>query len=447
MSNENNGLQLLKAEIKNFKNIDYKEIEILGKSFFITGSNQQGKSSFLQALMSPLDVSYIPIDPIMQGEEKGYIKLKIGGELEGEEVEYKVEMYFTQEKKRGRLVLFDKEGTQIKDGARGILDGIIGNLGFNIMSFIKLGTTDSGKVSVSGVKEQIKILEDLMDQEDLKKIYALKHEYDKKYSERTDLNKEVKRLETEYTTKKAVFSQEDIDLYSVEKKAEDVTAKIEKANKINGIIDQSNQFIEDYSAKQAKADEAIAEVEAKLEELKTLKQTHIDQKVKVDAYLLKNPKKIDMDLLTKEMNSISDHNVKVKEVANLEVMNADHAKKKAEWETLDARLKTIEKDKKEIFATTKMPVKGLSFDDNVVTYNGLPLSDGNISTSQLIGIGLKIGMALNPNLKVMVIKDGSLLDNKTMSFALDMCEKKGYQLFIETVKHEGGDLEIEFIEK
>jgi hypothetical protein len=94
-----------------------------------------------------------------------------------------------------------------------------------------------------------------------------------------------------------------------------------------------------------------------------------------------------------------------------------------------------------------MPVKGLAFDEENVTFRDLPLSEGNIPTSQLIGIGLKIGMALNPNLRLLVIRDGSLLDDKTMKFILKTCEEKGYQLLIEVVKHEGGELSLEFIEK
>jgi len=34
-----------------------------------------------------------------------------------------------------------------------------------------------------------------------------------------------------------------------------------------------------------------------------------------------------------------------------------------------------------------------------------------------------------------------------MGYVLKTCEEKGYQLLIETVKHEGGELEVEFIEK
>ncbi len=445
MPKQNNGLQLLSANISNFKNISSQEIDINGRSFLITGSNQKGKSSFLQALLSPLDATWMPIEPLKQGEEKGFIKLKIGGELEGEHVEYKIECYFSPGTKRGRVVLFDKEGNQIKDGVRSVLDGIIGNIGFNIMSFIKLGTTDSGKVSVPGLKEQVKILEDLMPTEDVKKIYELKHEHTGKYDERKIINAETKRLKG--LIENSPFKQEEIELYAEKKDVKSESEKITAGNKKNGIIDQCDTFVMDYVDDLKEIEEDVSILEEQLKERKIELQSFKDKKISVDKYLDKNPSKIDVDALEQSLQTISDHNTNCDKVADLHETKKTLAAKTTESDTLTSRLKKIEEEKKDIFTNTKMPVKGLAFNDEMVTYNDLPLSDGNIPTSQLIGIGLKIGMALNPNLKLMVIKDGSLLDNKTMEYALKMCQDEGYQLMIETVKHEGGELEVEFIEK
>ncbi len=124
------------------------------------------------------------------------------------------------------------------------------------------------------------------------------------------------------------------------------------------------------------------------------------------------------------------------------------AEKKASADKLSSRLKKIEEEKKALFSSAKMPVKGLEFDEENVTFRGLPLSEDQLPTSQLIGVGLKIGMALNPNLRLLVIRDGSLLDETTMNFILKTCEDKGYQLLIEMVeKTESGEVSLEFIEK
>ena len=153
-----NGLKLIKAEIKNFKNIDHRVIDFDGKSIMIIGPNKAGKSSLIQALMSPVDSSYIPLEPIKQGEEKGHINIVIAGEVNGEPVKYTVGCHFNESNKRGTITLLDKTGNQIKSGTKNILDGIIGDISFNIMDFIKLGVTDTGKRSETGVKQQIEII-------------------------------------------------------------------------------------------------------------------------------------------------------------------------------------------------------------------------------------------------------------------------------------------------
>jgi hypothetical protein len=55
-------------------------------------------------------------------------------------------------------------------------------------------------------------------------------------------------------------------------------------------------------------------------------------------------------------------------------------------------------------------------------------------------------MAMNPNLKLVIIKDGSLLDKETIDKVIKMCDKYDYQVIIERV-HDECDLEVEFIEK
>ena len=83
-----------------------------------------------------------------------------------------------------------------------------------------------------------------------------------------------------------------------------------------------------------------------------------------------------------------------------------------------------------------MPVKGLEFIDTGLSYNGLSLTEDNISTSRIIEIGIRIAIAMNPNLRIMQIKDGSLLDKDMLKTIKDICKDKDYQLFIEKVSDE-----------
>ncbi len=447
MSNQNEeGLRLLDAEMKNFKNIGYKKIDVNGRSMIIIGPNQAGKSSLIQGMLSPVDAKYIPLEPVLQGEENGYTEITIGGIVDGRQQTYKVGLRFSPEHKRGRLTLFDGDGAQIKSGAKNLLDSVIGDISFNIMDFIKLGVSPTGKASVEGVKKQIEILKGLMPHEAVVELDTLDIERKKIYDERTDLNREVKYINEKI--QKSGFKTEDFEKYTETKSTAEVNAKIEKSKKFNDAIDQSNKFVLTYPDDLKELDLEIASLEKRLEKAKADKDALEKRKVSVDEFLAKKPRKINVEEIEKmELSEIEQHNLNVLSIKELEKETTERNQKDSRANEITERIKAIDEQKKSIFSNAKMPVKGLSFDDDNVLFRGLPLSDGNIPTSQLIGIGLKIGMALNPNLRLLVIRDGSLLDNETMNFILSTCEKSGYQVIIEQVRHEGGDLEIKFIEE
>jgi hypothetical protein len=440
---EETGLKILKAKITNFKNITFKEVDFEGRSAMLVGPNGVGKSSMIQAICSPINANFMPLEPIKQGEERGSVELTIGGTLHGEEVVYRIASYFSPEHSRGRLVLESEDGAKIT-GGKGVLQEIIGNISFDIMDFIRLGRTDTGKVSEPGVKQQIELLKSLMSKEAIQGLWKLDQEKEKIYKERTEINSGIKYLDG--NIKNNHFTVEEIEKYQVEKTASDVSAKIEAARKKNDQIKQCEEFNSNYALGLSQKEVEIKVIEDKLAVLKQELVDYTAKKVQVDSYLSKTVK-VDLALLNTEMDELSKHNSNVIKVKQLQ---ADEEKLKAEQisaENITARLAKIEEEKKALFASSKLPVKGLEFNEQMVTYEGLPLSDDQIPTSKLIGIGIRIGMALNPNLKLLVIKDGSLLDDKTLEFILKVCDKEGYQLLIEMVQKDGKELSIEFIEK
>jgi hypothetical protein len=444
MDQENQGIRILKAEIKNFKSIDYKQIDIDGRSLIIAGPNQAGKSTMIQALMSPVDSKYIPIEPIKEGEEKGSVSIVIGGSLDGEPVKYDIGVHFTPGNKRGKLTMTDLNGgAKLKDGIKGAIDQLVGNISFDIMEFIRMGVTSTGKVSKEGVKKQIEILKGLMPLEVVKQLGELDRERLTIYEKRTDLNREIKFFGNQVI--EAGYSQEDIDKYSKRLDTVEIIQKIDEAKETNERLVKSHEFVNDTANFINDAEEEIKELQTQIE----LKRKEIKERqeldVKYQKYIERNAQK-DITWLQEQLANVSEHNTHHEKVKQVEENNKQAREKRDEAEAITQRIKAIDKEKKEIFSSAKMPVKGLAFDEDTVTFRGLPLSDGNISTSQLIGIGLRVGMALNPNLRLLVVRDGSLLDDQTMQYILGMCEKHGYQLLIEVVKSDEGELTIEYVE-
>jgi len=156
-----NNIKIIEAEISNFKNLTQKKVTLNGKSMMIVGPNNVGKSTVIQALFSPFLDTYKPLEPITQGEDNGSLKVKIGGHLEGEEVEYTVELYFSREKQKGRLRLLNEEGAVVSS-PKAALEAIIGDISFDIDKFIQLSKTPTGKHSQDGAKRQVEMLKSFM---------------------------------------------------------------------------------------------------------------------------------------------------------------------------------------------------------------------------------------------------------------------------------------------
>jgi hypothetical protein len=53
--------------------------------------------------------------------------------------------------------------------------------------------------------------------------------------------------------------------------------------------------------------------------------------------------------------------------------------------------------------------------------------------SEKIKVGVAISMAMNPELKVIRIDDGSLLDSDNLKAIQDMVKEQDYQIWIESV--------------
>jgi len=82
-------------------------------------------------------------------------------------------------------------------------------------------------------------------------------------------------------------------------------------------------------------------------------------------------------------------------------------------------------------AAAKFPVEGLSFDEAGVLFNGIPFPQA--SAAEKLRVSVAMGIAMNPEFKVMLIRDGSLLDETNLATVAKMAAKSGAQVWIERV--------------
>lgn len=483
MNKSNEGLHILSAEITNFKNISHKEIEIDGRNMLVVGPNRKGKSSLLQALMTPLDANYKPLSPIKEGEERGSIEMVIGGIMNGEKKKYTVEMYFSQGKQKGRLVLLDEEGQKIPS-PQGALEAIIGNIGFDIMDFLSLSKTRGGSHSKEGALKQVEILKSLMPKEVRDELTLTDFKIKEITDSRVALNKEIKELQEK---QKHGYTEEQLEEFSKPKKIEEIEKKLTdigeasqtyakavaaKARLEKEIADDKKETSSGLSAKDAETN--ITELDLLVERLQQKNdQRTVAFMVQLNKYKGDLKKIVEIaagipgkekllnatnkwftkneepksELIVKELSDANKHNETCKAVAKLKEEYIELEKKKKLYDEKEVEINELKDRKRNIFALNHLQVKGLTFDEDQVLYNNLPLDDNQQASSTIIGVGVKIAMLMNPNLKVIVIKDGSLLDKDTANQILKMINKYGYQLLIEMVSWDKEEMQINFIEK
>lgn len=438
------GLKILSAEVNNFKNIDHKIIKFEGRSAMVLGKNRAGKSSLIQALTCAVNSKMIPSKAIKEGEESGSVLVKIGGTIGGEYQEYNVDMFFSEKDQKGKLVITDKDGGKVP-GGKSMVNSIVGNVGFDIFEFIDMGLTKDGKVSVPGVKNQIEVLKQFLPAEIQKQLMDLDVEKQTVYDDRTEINRDIKSNEAKL--KDAAMDPEEIEKYTEKLDDTEITQKM---SDIGEAISKYDGFETKLKDKITRRDENVTYIEDLKKELKLKEDAQkllIEEIDKGNEWIKKN-KRPSMESLTEKLEVINTHNESHKKVEEFREFDKNIKTLTVDSEKKTERYKQIGVDKLEIFKVNPLPVKGLTFSEDEILYNGLPFNENQHPSSTIIGVGLKIAMGMNPNLRLLTIKDGSLLDKETLNYILQLIEKKGYQVFIEMVDFESdnSDVTVQFIE-
>lgn len=103
-----------------------------------------------------------------------------------------------------------------------------------------------------------------------------------------------------------------------------------------------------------------------------------------------------------------------------------------ESDSLTRELEALTERKREMLAAANYPIKGLAVsEDGTVLFEGVPFSQS--SRAQQIRTSVAIGLAMNPSLRVLLIRDGSLLDDDNLEIVRQMADTADAQIWIERV--------------
>jgi hypothetical protein len=437
------GLKFYRLSLENFKNLESKIVDIGGHSFIITGKNGAGKSSVIQALMSPLDAKVIPTKPVKDGEEKAVVEVDIAGVNGGVPVKYTLTLYFTPKNERGRLVVTNDKGETIKSPAT-FVKSLIGAVSFDVCEWLNEPTAKKlEKIKeLTGCKKEIDIIN--------LNIKTKKDEKKAKKSRADDL---------EAILKNHAFSQDEISLYSepvdikplqerLSKVAENQAVYDNVSRKTKGFEDtiiKCNKNIESSAAEIGRLKALIAAQETIISENESAATQAAIQKEKGEEWLSRITRPDSGDI-NKLLLDATTHNEKCNQIGILAEQQREMIKVKQEVGAFDLSIEKLEGVRSDIISKSQLPIPGLTFTDTDILIDNIPLESGGVNKAKLIETCVDIAQALKPKLKVIFVHDGSLFDKESLRKLISKVEEKGFQ-FIGEVVSEETEVDVKFTEK
>lgn len=408
-------MKIIKLQASNIKKLTAVSITPDGNIITLAGDNGAGKSSVLDAIAYALGgTSDVCEQPIRRGASNAEVVC----ELEGLTVTRKFSATGTT------LRVENTDGVQRSPQA--ILDTLVGNLAFDPLEFSRKKDAEQAET----LRKLVGI--------DFTKLEA---EKTRVYNERLLVGREVDVLNGKLSgtvTFAGVPAEEVSITEALEKK--NAAAARNKSNEIERDILQKIQ--EDQSratSERIRIEGDIAITEARLAKLRA----DLEKSVTHAAYLAgewKRQHEIVSNRTDEDVKVFDAQILEAEKINNVVRANKAHASQVAEYrlksnayETYTALLVSIEAEKCKLLAAAKFPLPGLGFSESGgVTYNGFPFAQA--SDGEKLRVSVAIGMALNPKLRVIFIRDGSLLDQKGLATIAELAKENHYQVWIEDAR-------------
>jgi len=440
-------IQLTAENVKRLKVVDITAVSGLNQ---ITGKNGHGKTSVLDSIWWALGGKEgIQGVPIRKGAEAGRIRLNLGDII--------VERKFLAS---GTTTLTVRNATGAEPGTpdkklptygspQEILDALVGRLSFDPLEFAKKKPRDQF--------EELRAISKLAVD-----IESLEAQNDADFKKRTDLNRDAKAKHAQAdgivfpaNTPEVTIDESEI-LDSIQS-AGDYNAAIEtrkgrrqqaqrdaNEKKAEGVRlrEKSAAWRADMAARVAELRSRADKMEAEAEETATKLDSEAttalnaagDLERKIDsAESLPTP--IDVSQIREKLNEAKAINANIAKREQRKAIEAEAAMIEASAAALTASMARRAAEKLRAIKEAEMPVEGLGFGEGFVTFNGLPFEQA--SDAERLRVSIAIAMAANPKLRVIRIRDGSLLDDDGIATISKMAVDQDYQIWMERVDGSG----------
>lgn len=389
-------MHIKRVTVENFKRIRGVDIATDGSVITIGGNNAQGKSSLIDAIWNAIGGSQkkAVTEPIRQGERQAKAEVVLE-DADG------AGLVVTRLWKGDTTKLTVKPiGSKAAIGSpQSTLDALIGKFAFDPLAF--------ANSPAKAQRDELAALIGL----DLGPLDARRKDV---YESRTAINRDVKRFAAaleEMGPPPAVPDVPDLEALLSERDSQQRVMREMDARKER--LAAIAQQIRDLNTEAEGLEDSIAKGGAWLADRRPLEE--------VNNHIV----------VATQQNDARQH------AARYADMKERLAEAEAESEGATEEIARIDAEKAAKLAEANVPVEGLSFDDEQVLLNGVPFSQA--SAAERIRTSVAIAVAQNPTLRVICVKDATLMDESNLALLRGLAEEHNFQLVLELVGERGGE--------
>lgn len=420
---EQKSYHIVGLQIENIKKLKAIDIKPTGEMVVLHGKNGAGKTSILDSILWALTGGKsIQSEPISHGHDEAKIILDMG--------DFKVVRIF-KKTEHGEtttsIKVLDKSGA-VHGRPQEFLSQRLGAISFDPIAFTNLKESDQ--------VEQLKKISGLGDTLD-----SLEVEESAIFEQRRIANVDTKRLESAVQTQFSALPStrpEAVDVSAMQA----VVADYNKRSLIANLIDSHRQEYTRQNNEIADFRRQISQFEDQIQILYSRIQDREDIKAKMElgaangkAELENLPNDDDYNLAQTAIQSAQAIATTIAAFDAVERTREQFKQAAAVSQGLDNQLNVIRGRIKATMEGAKMPVDGIIIKNGKFYFNDTPFAQ--CSNGDRIRIAVAIAMAANPQIRIIQIRDGSLLDTDNMALIEELAKTHNFQAWVERVSDNG----------
>lgn len=428
-------MRVVRLKSENVMRLVAVDITPEGHLITIGGKNGAGKTSVLNSIAMALGgAALVPDEPIRTGEASAKIEVDLG--------DYKVTRSFARLKlddgtwgpTESKLQVTNTHGAPFPS-PQALLNKLLGKLTFDPLAF-----------AMADPKPQYDMLRTLVNLD----VSSIEQTRQNAYAQRSVLNKshDIKSSQMMKLVTHKDVPAEEIPLT-------EINAELAAADaKRDAMTQTETEYFEAMRARDARHGDlriVNSDIERLEKELAVQRaaQTKMAEDLVAAEHALKaaDDRRIlaasevpDMAALRQKLTHVQTVNAKIRDNLKYAEAAAEVDRIGQEAKAQDQIVKDCEEQKRAMLDAVKFPVDGLGLSETGVTFKGIPFKQA--ATSEQIRVSVAIGLAMNPTLKVLLIRNGNALDDDSLLAVAEQANTADAQVWMEYVTKDAADVSV-----